>query len=223
MSKEKNTYRFNYSSSNSKMGRISSFNLTPVRTCGENCKYCMGDCYALRGFHNMPSVKAPRDANTDMLFAMEAVGDYTEFIEDVVRYVRENRCRVFRIHESGDMFSAAYARAWYAIMMRCRWCTFWGFTKQFDVLRRVPFYGLDNCNLRLSAWPGLEIPEDLRRHYPVSWLQDGSGSETRIPADAFRCSGGCDTCGHCITGYEDTVLQLHSVGKRQTVRSMLQG
>jgi hypothetical protein len=59
----------------------------------------------------------------------------------------------------------------------------------------VPPPTKDYANLAIifSAWPGMRF--DNPHHHRVAWMQDET--ETRVPEDAIRCPGNCETCGLC--------------------------
>lgn len=98
----------------------------------------------------------------------------------------------FRIHVGGDFVSCEYAQMWADIATMCPNTNFLAFTKQRDIIREIEFP--DNFSLVLSAWPGSEIPADLRAKYSVAWLDDGV---EEIPENALECPGNCETCGVC--------------------------
>ena len=127
-------------------------------------------------------------------------------------YFTKNRMviKLFRIHSSGDFFSVKYANVWYAIARAFPDVRFLAFTKQWDVVRKVPFCNLANFSLVLSGWTGIDIPDDLREHYQCAWCNDGI--ESRIPDNAMQCPGSCEQCGMCWYLNEikrDTVFTKH--------------
>jgi hypothetical protein len=47
-----------------------------------------------------------------------------------------------------------------------------------------------------SMWPGWGNADAVKAQgLSIAWMQDGT--ETRIPSDAMKCPGRCDTCGAC--------------------------
>lgn len=201
---------------NSKLGNIPSFNLLPVLTCSAGaCKTCaVHGCYAVKsafrcGYDvNKSSVLRAWSENTRL--ALDNLELLERFMDHYLGGI--NPPRLFRIHSSGDFFSRAYAEMWFRIAERHPETRFLAFTKQFDVIASMEkqFSALDNFSLVLSAWPGMDVPQALREVYPVAWLDDGT--ETRIPADATKCPGKCETCGLCwnlkATG-KDTYFAKH--------------
>lgn len=184
---------------NSKTGEIPAWNLVPGKTCSpEACAHCMQEgCYAMK---NM--IRAGYDIEKNGVFrawtenTVHAMNHLPELEADLIQYFSTMTApRFFRIHASGDFFSVEYAEIWYRIAERFPGTIFLAFTKQWDIVRKVPFYQLPNFSLVLSGWTGVTIPEDLRNLYPCAWCDDGE--ETRIPADAIECPGHCETCGIC--------------------------
>lgn len=176
------------SESNSKLGHIHNWAVDRNRTCPMKCP----GCYAGKGHHNQTSVRNARTINTDA--CMENLDDVQD---KLMQFFMEYRPPFFRIHEEGDFYSVAYAQMWYRVMAMNQPCQFNIFTKSYDIVRAVPFYTLKNCHLFLSSWIGLDIPEDLREHYPVAWFIDKKGFETRYPEKVHLCPGSKLTCLKC--------------------------
>lgn len=180
---------------NSKLKGIPAFNLVPGRTCSpEACAHCLKDgCYAVKNAcchgYNLDENNCLRAWTENTALAFNHLRELEKALD---AWLTENRPALFRIHSSGDFFSVEYARMWRRIAMRHAETRFLAFTKQFDIVRHVRFYALDNFELVLSGWTGVHVPDDLRRHYRVAWCNDGT--ETRIPADAIHCPGDCNAC-----------------------------
>lgn len=188
------------STTNSKLGSIPSFNLLPGVTCSsESCAHCLREgCYAVK---NVFRCGYDVDKNSTLSAWAEntvlAKRDLLRLEYALVEYLGANRAaiKLFRVHSSGDFFSVDYARMWYDIAKFFTDIRFLAFTKQWDIVRDVPFYELDNFSLVLSGWTGIVIPEDLRVYYRCAWCDDGA--ETRVPDDAMLCPGACESCGMC--------------------------
>lgn len=178
------------SNGNSKVGRIPNLSLTPGRSCSpEACRTCLsGGCYAMRSYRQYKNVRAAWDTNTEL-----ALNDLGTMERDLMAYFGSMVApRFFRLHVGGDFISREYAEMWARVAAAAPSTNFLAFTKQWDMVRGVEFPG--NFSLVLSAWPGTEIPADLRARYSVAWLDDGS---EEIPASAMECPGNCETCGAC--------------------------
>jgi hypothetical protein len=178
------------SNGNSKVGRIPNLSLTPGRSCSpEACRTCLsGGCYAMKSYRQYKNVRAAWDTNTEL-----ALHDLETMERDLTNYFGSMVApRFFRLHVGGDFITREYAEMWARIATAAPGTNFLAFTKQWDMVRGVEFPG--NFSLVLSAWPGTEIPADLRERYSVAWLDDGSED---IPASAMECPGNCETCGAC--------------------------
>ena len=206
---------YHISTTNSKLGCIPSFNLLPGVTCSaESCKHCMREgCYAVKnafrcGYNvDKNTTLSAWAENTSIAFFERKQLEY--LLSDYFTSV-QNTVKLFRIHSSGDFFSVDYAMMWYRIAKKFHSIRFLAFTKQWGVVREVPFYNLPNFSLVLSGWTGIAIPDDLRKYYHCAWCNDGI--ETRIPDNAMQCPGSCESCGMCWYLNElnrDTMFDKH--------------
>lgn len=178
------------SNGNSKVGRIPNLSLTPGRSCSpEACKTCLTHgCYAMKSYRQYKNVRSAWDNNTEL-----ALHDLDTMERDLLTYFGSMVApRFFRLHVGGDFITREYAQMWARIAAAAPGTNFLAFTKQWDTVRGIEFPS--NFSLVLSAWPGTEIPADLRERYSVAWLDDGS---EEIPSGAMECPGNCETCGAC--------------------------
>lgn len=188
------------STTNSKLGCIPSFNLLPGVTCSpDSCKHCLREgCYAVK---NAFRCGYNADKNSTLSAWTEntylAKNDILSLYTSLREYFMTHRAtiKLFRIHSSGDFFDISYANMWYSLAKEFYDIRFLAFTKQWEIVRQVNFYELNNFSLILSGWTGIEIPESLRSHYQCAWCDDGT--ESRIPEDAMLCPGSCESCGLC--------------------------
>lgn len=184
--------------SNSKLEDIPAWNLAPGITCSAPaCSHCLMDgCYAVKNAlchgYNIDTNSCLKAWAENTALAVNHP-DILEFLLD--RWLARKNPPTFRIHSAGDFFSVDYAEMWKRLAEKHPQTRFLAFTKQFDIIRSVPFYTVPNFELVLSGWTGVIIPEDLRTHYRCAWCNDGT--ENRIPADAIRCPGNCNKCRCC--------------------------
>ena len=104
------------------------------------------------------------------------------------------RSRVyFARHVAGDILSTDYLRGMCRVARANPHTHFSHFTKAFDIVNRYEDREVlpDNLVIIFSAWPGMTF--DNPHRHRVAWMQDGT--ESRVPEDAIRCSGNCETCG----------------------------
>lgn len=200
-----NNIRVHISAGNSKMGSVPSFSLPSGLTCSaEACKTCFCEgCYARKLERFRPSVHRAYAENFALaredLPALEA---YLNWF-----FASPSAPRLFRVHVSGDFFSADYLSMWLRVAASHPDTRFLAFTKQYALLQSVSVPA--NFRIVLSAWPGVELPAGLADRFPVAWMQDGR--ETRVPADAFPCSGNCAACGECwkLAPLQNVVFRKH--------------
>jgi len=199
------TYSVHISIGNSKIGKMFNFSMPPGKTCSAAaCATCFKNgCYACKSYRQYKNVRAAWDENYNYFKADPAGAE-----GDVVEFLRKHghKASYFRIHVSGDFFNREYFNAWVRIAKQFPAIKFLAFTKQFDNID--PAALPTNFALRLSDWPGVDIPADLAEVLPVAYLNDG----TR-PADTFKnaytCPGSCATCKHCFDSTSNTVFHKH--------------
>lgn len=204
---------------NSKMGEIPSFSLPPITTCRKGVP-CAKKCYAKRFW---PNVLSSYKEN------YEEASNLIRFENLMNAWIREHKPAVFRIHVSGDFFSAQYLNVWKRIARRYPGTQFFAFTKQWDVLRTSIQKNTANFTIILSAWmPIGDVdvwlpPKDLMDKYPVSYVVDPKKRSEQIVAlekaigmrrllRTQECSGNCDGCGKCFHRRKrdgDILFSLH--------------
>lgn len=188
--KKASNMKVKISAGNTKLGTIANISLTPGKTCSaEACKTCLcGGCYAMKAYRMYKAARAAWDNNTNL-----AINDLVTMERDLMHYFGSmNAPRFFRIHVAGDFVTREYAAMWARVAAANPHVNFLAFTKQWENIRSIVFP--ENVSIVLSAWPGTEIPADLRAKYSVAWLNDGAAD---IPAGALECPGNCKTCGVC--------------------------
>jgi hypothetical protein len=118
------------------------------------------------------------------------------YFSQIARTIADNKPRHFRWHVAGDIFGVGYLHGMCEIAERNPRTRFLAITKAFNIVngyensRAIP----GNLTVIFSAWPGMRIvnPHEHR----IAWMQDGS--EHRVPENAIRCPGFCETCGMCF-------------------------
>lgn len=181
------------SDGNKKTGDIPAFNLLPGITCSAAAKITcyINGCYAVNDLRYPTTRNAWTDNTNAVMNDLPGVkAALMEFFGGM------NAPRFFRIHSSGDFITRDYALMWYEVAKANPHTNFLAFTKQFDNVRGVPFYELDNFSLVLSSWNGHDVPADLMELYTVAYCDDGV---ITIPEyrPLIECPGNCDRCGVC--------------------------
>lgn len=192
------SYSLHISKGNRKTGSIPAFSLPPLFSCsGTACKTCgENGCYALKNMccHGYTDKNNVLKAWTEnLVYSILDIEGLEKELNDYFDSI--SAPRYFRVHVGGDFVSRNYARMWFRIAKNHPHTRFLAFTKQFDFIREIPFFDLENFSLVLSGWTGVNIPDDLRTYYRCAWCDDGI--ETRIPSDSLECPGNCETCGMC--------------------------
>ena len=194
------------SDGNSKMGVVPSFSLPAGVTCSpEACRTCYKDgCYARKIEQLRPTVHNCYMRN------LQLCKENLQFVEQyfMCYFGGLNAPRVFRLHVSGDFFSAEYFEMWLRVIAANPGTRFLAFTKQIEIIRPYLHKLPKNFSLVWSAWTGVPIPPDVIGVLPVAWMDDGK--EDRIPCDAIACAGNCESCGKCwaLNG-RDVVFHKH--------------
>lgn len=184
---------------NNKLGSIPAFNLLPVVTCSaEACRTCgKGGCYAVKNClchgYDISKNNTLRAWTHNTILALH---DIRRLEIELERYFSSvTSPRYFRIHSSGDFKTVEYAYMWFRIAQKHPETQFLAFTKQWDVIREVPFYTLPNFSMVLSGWEGVTIPEDLEKLYPVALCVEEIPEN--VPDNCFVCPGDCEHCAMC--------------------------
>lgn len=175
--------KISISKGNMKTGRIPAFSLPPEITCPGACKGCKDKCYAKKAFRMYPGVRAAWEANYE---AAEAL----DHIPQIMDYLKKHKPRFFRIHVSGDFFSAQYFTQWCGIAMACPGTRFLAFTKSPASMLKA--MRPSNFTLVRSIWGA----KGERRGKYAGFAHTVLPGED-IPADALECPGNCQTCNAC--------------------------
>lgn len=125
--------------------KIIAFNLPAdedengIPTC-PNAGICKSFCYAKQGRYNFPNVAQPRQHNFDYLLSLN--DDYTHFTatacQDLATIKQKyKKIRGVRIHDSGDMFSRNYFRAWVEVAKKNPDIIFYAYTKMILLFHEI--------------------------------------------------------------------------------------
>lgn len=177
------------------------FSLPAVITCPGACTGCMHSCYARRD-ERFPSVRTGRLSN----LIMSRRADFADAVESAINtalYTKRGALRarfigkriIFRLHESGDFYSAAYMRAWFEIARRFPFIQFFTYTKSFSIYAECAAERPTNMVIRASIWKDATTAAECDAveslGLPVYTVLENTDS-----ADfACDCGGGCGGCG----------------------------
>lgn len=95
---------------------------------------CAKLCYARKGTYRFKNVKAKHVRNLEMV-----LNEIDSWEQEMMREVMHKRMAGahVRIHDGGDFFSEEYLRAWIRIMHAAPMTTFYAYTKEVEMFKRV--------------------------------------------------------------------------------------
>lgn len=164
-------------------------NINPHETCQDKPCYKEGLCYNFKAWRQWPSCRKSWSHNFN-----HYVDNPNGFFDDVIgKITRARKPPVwFRWQAAGEIVDQVYFDGMKRVAIACPDVKFLAFTKRYDLkLHRIP----ENLEVVISAWPGVEIPQHLRRRFPVAWMMDGR--ETRRTRKLAKCPGYCPKCRAC--------------------------
>jgi len=114
-----------------------AFGLPAHRSCPRaNGSICQ-DCYASKGFYRMSNVQRTQDARyawtRESLKTSAGTNAWISTMVQAIRHATRKGEKLFRIHDSGDFFSAAYANAWYEVCGQLPDVRFWAPTRAWQL------------------------------------------------------------------------------------------
>ena len=198
-------------------GEKNSFGLPPVTSCPGATDTCKEVCYVHKFVKIYPGVKPTLEGNLEECERIIRESGPEGLTDALVQMVRGEvgRAGCFRIHWSGDFYSAEYAQAWRDTIAMMPTVQFWTYTRSFHL---VPLFEPVQGNLRLylsldqDNWQkGLETAS-LWPHALLSsmgmeetWEKTKGLGSTRwfnCPAEAggklHGVRGACQICGVCV-------------------------
>lgn len=122
-------HRISWGNSKLKLDGIASFNLPPISTCPARGA-CEKYCYATQGNQWFKSGYIRRVA------AYKATLE-PDFPEIMVAHLMSERVKILRIHDSGDFYSPQYMLQWFKIAESLPNVTFYAYTKQVILMRKL--------------------------------------------------------------------------------------
>jgi hypothetical protein len=186
--------------------------------CGESKQHTT--CYATRGAYDWRPVRAAQDARFkwamrasmdaatgDEFVALLTLAVQQEALRQQRRYYREVSRgdrelgtfeAVYRVHDSGDLFSPSYARLWTRIAQNCPDVRFWIPTRQW----RSRNEHMQAALRELAALPNMALrPSALRFNDPAPVI-DGLSAGTTASSEGFTCPAStqkneCRDCRAC--------------------------
>jgi hypothetical protein len=177
------------SQGNRKLGCVMNISMTPGRSCPQGVP-CSSQCYALKALRLYPATRKAWRRNE-----LIARHEPESYFSQIAAQVAQAKPRLFRWHVAGDILGSSYLRGMCQIAAANPATHFLAFSKAFEIVNRYEDHMVIPSNLVIvfSAWPGMSFSNP--HGHRVAWMQDGT--ETRVPEDAIRCPGNCESCGMC--------------------------
>jgi hypothetical protein len=166
-------------------------------------------CYASKGCYRYSSTQNAQNTRfTWTVKLMRSTAGRELWIKAMVEEIVRSGCVYFRVHDSGDVFSPAYAECWYAVCQALPGVRFWIPTRSWQQQRSVlpvldpvlrvlcKLAMLANVTVRPSA---LDFGNDAPM---ISGLHAGSTAAMPDGLRALQCpapeqSGNCGACRVC--------------------------
>lgn len=182
---------------------IPIFNLPSQITCPNSTKLCEKYCYAKKAERAWPNVLPSRKKN---LKATKR----KDFIDKVIKELKNRDCSYFRIHESGDFYSQEYFNKWCKIARKLNEINFLAYSQNYELnISNKP----NNLILYWTVWPDSKnIPKYGLKAYVIdrenkisNKLDINSGHLCKKENLDIKCNN----CLYCFKGKGDVKFQLH--------------
>ena len=141
-------------------------NGTNIKTC-PNAGACATVCYARNGTYNFSNVKGRHTQNLEYILE-DPQGWFAQMLEEVSK--PKMRGKHVRIHDAGDFFSEDYLRMWLKLATLVPEVTFYCYTKEVSMFKRVLSEGCPSNFKYLFSMGGKEdhlIDKENDRHAEV--------------------------------------------------------
>jgi len=187
-----------------------SFSLPARRACPRANGSICGSCYASKGCYTYSSTRKAQAARFEWTVrCMRTTEGIQSWVSAMVEAIRESGAEYFRVHDSGDMFNVAYAKAWLEVCRSLQGrVKFWIPTRAWQAPKSVlpVFDPLLTVLRQLAELPNVTVrPSALNfgDYAPeVGGLHAGSTAEMPDVFRAWQCpapeqGGTCADCRVC--------------------------
>jgi hypothetical protein len=148
-----------------------------VLTC-PNAGACAALCYARNGTYLFPKVKAAHARNLKMV--LDDISGWQDAM--TAECLKLKPGSYVRIHDSGDFFSEQYLRAWIQVARDVEGVTFYAYTKEVSMFKRVA---------------DIEAPANFRWLYSMGGKEDHLiNIETDRHAEVFPTAEALEAAGY---------------------------
>jgi ferredoxin len=180
--------KIHISNGNSKMGKIPSLSLRPVKDCVE-CSRCKKRCYALKAWRNYPSTRKAWGENSKLLRTSP-----DRFWAELSSWLWNHKPAYFRFHVAGDVLGVDHAAGIVQISKSYPKTKFMLFTKNLNAAKNMRALSGNNLSVIYSVWQGQDPGRETT--LPLSFAGDCSNYGERFKK-AIECPGNCEACGVC--------------------------
>ncbi len=149
---------------NTKLGnKIAVWGVPAVAACPGRTKLCESLCYATKNFYTFKESIHSRHIN----FAVANRDDFAQLMNADLRKKTKKVSRdIIRIHDSGDMFSEKYTRAWLQVMKDNPNKKFFLFTRSWRVAEILPVLEEMAKLTNVRLWYSIDKQTDFPAHRP---------------------------------------------------------
>jgi hypothetical protein len=186
-----------------------SWSLPAHKACPRANGSICDSCYAAKGCYRYSSTRNAQNVRFRWTVeSMRTPADRENWVTVMVQAIRETGYRYFRVHDSGDMFSVAYAQCWLEVCLRLPEVRFWIPTRAWQIpAGPLPVFDpLLGILRKLALLPNVTVrPSALNfgDHAPVvAGLHAGSTAAMpdvfrAYPCPAYKQGGHCGDCRVC--------------------------
>jgi hypothetical protein len=215
--KLKNTYSVNEKGVKTVVTQFLIFSLPAEKTCPQSTEMCRKSCYAKKAERLYKNTRIARDRN----YKQSLKNDFVAVMIATIEYhMNKPNCKnanfLFRIHESGDFYSAEYMRKWVAIANHFKGnkrITFCAYTKSLEIFKTCKNEIPKNLIIRASIWNDTtsESMKFINKHHmPFFKTVNKADMENAVKNDKlFKCVGNCGKCKVCYSKYQKVAVLLH--------------
>jgi hypothetical protein len=200
------------SKGNPKLKGIRNVSFTPIKSCGQNCKFCFQnlidkkgkkiklECYAVKAYTQYDVVRIAWDSNLE-IYKKNPFKFHEDIVKDLLKYTG----RYYRIHVAGDFFDQKNVDLWVNIANSFPKKKFLAFTKRFDLnYTKKPV----NLAIYFSIMPKMEIPfESIYENKAMQAFCDLPENFKKVIAK--KCPGNCSKCHMCWNANHNVFFAVH--------------
>lgn len=189
-----------------------SWSLPAHKACPRANGTICDSCYAAKGCYQYSTTRNAQNVRFRWTVeSLRTAEGLFSWIDTMVAAIQETGCEYFRVHDSGDMFSARYAQAWLEVCLRLPHVKFWIPTRAWQQpAGPLPVFDpLLNTLRQLAALPNVTVRPSALNFGDLAPAVAGlhAGSTAGFP-DVFRAKQ-CparnqgNQCGDCRACWEE--------------------